>query len=190
VHQSVHALKPIPPKLPPRLRRAIEIQISIARARKGIRRRTESVALPALEWSYLALLGAELHRAIQTGWLCALAEAENVDLLVWISKRRIAALANATIPRAECPLLRRRSARPRPPQTSQSPRAEPSSIETSCSPQLRAPRTPKYMGSHEVLFCGGDNNFFQPHRLCCSAWRISHSRARGKPGPISVLRTP
>jgi hypothetical protein len=77
-------------------------------------------------------LGAELHRTIQTGWLCTLAEAENVDLLVWISKRRIAALANATIPLVECP-------RGRPPQTRQSPRTEPSSIETSYSPQLRSP---------------------------------------------------
>jgi hypothetical protein len=39
-----------------------------------------------LEWSWLALLGGELRRTIRTQWLCALAEAENVDLLVWISK--------------------------------------------------------------------------------------------------------
>ena len=53
---------------------------------RGAGGEVESVALKVLEWSWLALLGAELHRTIRTEWLCALAEAENVDLLVWIGK--------------------------------------------------------------------------------------------------------
>jgi hypothetical protein len=69
-------------------------------AGKRIRRRCEAVDLKVLE---LALLGTNLHWTIQTGWLCRLVEteAENVDLLVRISKRRIAALAGP-IPLTEC----------------------------------------------------------------------------------------
>jgi len=53
----------------------------------------------------LALLGTDLHRTVQTGWLCALVvtETENVELLIWISKCGIAALASSTIPLTECP---------------------------------------------------------------------------------------
>jgi hypothetical protein len=48
-------------------------------------------------------LGTELYRTIRTEWLCARALAENVDLLVWISKRRIAAPASAAVLLTECP---------------------------------------------------------------------------------------
>jgi hypothetical protein len=48
-------------------------------------------------------LGAELYRTIRTEWLCARALAENVDLLVWISKRRIATPASAAVLLTECP---------------------------------------------------------------------------------------
>ena len=53
----------------------------------------------------MAWLGTDLDRTVQTGWLWALVETvtENIDLLIWISKRGITALASSTIPLAECP---------------------------------------------------------------------------------------
>jgi hypothetical protein len=70
-------------------------------AGKGIQRRSEAVDLKVLE---LALLRTDLYWTIQAGWLCRLVEtqAENVDLLVRISKRGIAAFAGSTIALIEC----------------------------------------------------------------------------------------
>jgi hypothetical protein len=70
-------------------------------ARKGIRRRRKAVDLKVPE---LALSWIDLDRTIQTGWLCRVigTEAENVDLLVRINKRGIAALAGPAIPLTEC----------------------------------------------------------------------------------------
>jgi hypothetical protein len=56
-----------------------------------------------LELSWLVPLGIELHRTIRTECLCLTLLAENVDLVVWISKCGIAPLANSTIPLTERP---------------------------------------------------------------------------------------
>jgi hypothetical protein len=66
-------------------------------ARKGIRRRRKAVDLKVPE---LALAWTDLYRTIQTGGLCRLLETE-VELLVRISKRGIAALAGSAIPLTE-----------------------------------------------------------------------------------------
>jgi len=85
----------------PRHANLLSALVLLVGAGKGIRRRRKAVNLKVLE---LALLGADLYWTIQTGWLCRLVEteAENVDLLVRISKRGIAALAGSTIPLTEC----------------------------------------------------------------------------------------
>jgi len=85
----------------PRHANLLPASVLLVGAGQGIRRRREAVDLKVLE---LALLGTDLYRTIQTGWLCRLVEteAQNVDLLVRISKRGIAAIAGSTIPLTEC----------------------------------------------------------------------------------------
>jgi hypothetical protein len=79
---------------------AVEMRTLVARAGKRIRREREAVRAVIF---ILILPWTALHRPAQAGWLRALVEAENVDLLVRIGKCGIAALATSSIALAERP---------------------------------------------------------------------------------------